>query len=99
MRTTLLIRVTVERVRHATDPDGREIARMTFENLTPGNGPEADYEMKVAVEQPGTRNTRMFTRIISGHPRRLFNVLGLVASGLTTIGVEGFASGDQALPE
>lgn len=97
MRTALLIRVTVERVRHAGDENGREIARMTFENLTPGVGPYADYEMKVAVEQPDTRNTRMFTRTLREHPRTLFNVLGLLASGLTAIGVEGFTVGKRDL--
>lgn len=88
-----MIRVLIQVV----PPPGRSrgaqtIARIDIANESPVDARWADYTVRCAVERPnGDSGTH--TRLVRGHDRRAWNVLGLVMRALEELGHRAMRSG------
>lgn len=68
-------------VRHVGS--GAELAKVTIENLTEGDGDLADYSVRFGVEKG--RSVGVHQRGVFAFPRKKYNVLALLLQALNTL--------------
>ena len=89
-----MIRVPIELIRPLRRP--RELARIEIENIS-GEAEYADYHIKAAVE-PHTGDATLINRTLEHHPRRRYNVLGLLYKVLAEIGTDPMKEASDVQP-
>jgi hypothetical protein len=62
---------------------GKELGKITIENVTEGNGEHADYSVRFGIDK--ARAVGLHQRAIYAFPRRQYNVLALLLQALNTL--------------